>query len=227
MDGTIRVAIAEDHTLVRDSLKMQIEALSGISFLFAAKNGKELIQNIQRSQNLPHVCILDINMPQLDGFDTLNELKNKWPEIGVLMLTGYEHEMFIVRTILDGASGYLEKTCDFSTVATAIRSIHSTGMFFSDTISMKFLASVKNRRISLPVFTVSELEVLKHCCSDMSYGEIAAKMGCTQKSVEGHKDSLFRKLEVNNRVGLVLFAIQYGIVQLDSHKINSSKFFRK
>ena len=217
--SNINVALAEDHKLIRSALVSLINSLEGFRVDIEADNGQELINCIKRQGKVPDVCIIDINMPVMNGFDTIIELKKIWADIKVLVLTVFDTELYIVRMITYGANGYLLKNADPIEIRKAIEDIYYEGMYYGNKASRNFVHAVQNREIKIPNLTEREMAVLKYVCSDLSYADIALKTQTTTRSVEGLRDSLFRKLNCNSRVGLAMFAIQFGLVPVE---VNSS-----
>ncbi len=211
----IHIAYADDHTAVRKGIISFLSGLGGIVVDIEANNGKELIKQLEKVKRLPDVCLLDINMPQMDGFETLVEIKKRWQSMKVLILTVHDAELYVIRMIRNGANGYLLKSCDPEEIKKALFTIDTKGVYFSDVISSRFFHAIQNKEIKLPNFTAKEIEVLKYCCTDMSYAQIGEKMGTTSRSVEGYRDSLFKKLKVNSRVSLALYAVRFGYVPLE------------
>lgn len=215
----VLIAYAEDHTSVRKSIISYIHDLGGIKVIIDAANGKELIEKIEESDVKPHVCLIDIRMPELNGFETISTIKQKWKGIKTLVLTTYVEEMYVLRMIRAGVNGYLSKACDPEEIKEAVLSIHQKGIYFSDLFAEKLAIALQRQESKIPNFTEKELTFLKYCCSDMTYLQIAQVMKSTPKSIEGYRDSLFKKLQVNSRVSLALFAVRSGIVPMESGPI--------
>jgi len=212
----IRIAIADDHAIVRNGLVSILDRIGGFRVDIEAEDGHELLEKIKRAKELPHVCLLDITMPRMDGFDTIVALKEKWPDMGVLVLTVHNDDRYIIRMIQHKANGYLSKNCKAEELRDAILSIHNEGIYYSDAESRKFIRAVAKNEIDLPKLTAIELILLRWVCTtDLKYDIIAQKMGLTGKSVEAHKEALFKKLKVDGRVGLTLFAVRFGYIQVD------------
>ena len=223
----IRVAYADDHKVVRKGIISFINKLGGILVDIEADNGRDLIKQIEQAREIPDICMLDINMPEMNGFDTIVELKKKWPDIKVLVLTVFDVEIYIIRMIMYGANGYLLKSCDPDEIKNAIFSIHNSGMYYSDIVTRQFFNSVINKEIKIPNLTGREIQVLNNCCSDLSYAQIAEKIGTTTRSVEGYRDSLFKKLNTNSRVSLSMFAVQFGLVPVEIYTSEDKQFLQK
>ena len=223
----IHIAYAEDHTLVRKGIISFINNLGGIEVDIDVDNGRDLVNEIAKANRIPDVCLLDINMPGMNGFDTVIELKKRWPHIKILVLTVFDIEIYIVRMIMIGANGYLLKSCNPEEIKEAIVSIFCNGMYFSELVTHNFVQDIKTGVITIPNLTGREMQVLKYSCSELNYAQIAEKLGTTTRSVEGYRDSLFRKLKVHNRVSLALFAVQFGLVQMEMTSYDDGKFLNK
>lgn len=211
---TISIAYADDHTLVRKAIINYISEGEHLQVDIEAENGQDLIAKLEKSPKMPDLCLIDVSMPVMNGFDALIEIKKRWPEMSTLILSVFDDELYIIRMIMSGANGYLLKNCSPGELKNAIESIYNNGYYYYSQRMRKYYKMVENKEIKLPKFTPNELEVLKYSCSDLSYGEIANKMGKTSRSIEGYRDSLFRKLNINSRVGLVIHAIKFGIVTI-------------
>ena len=129
--------------------------------------------------------------------------------------------------IRNGASGYLLKSCDPQEIKTAILSVHQNGMYYSDKINPGFLQAILSDDIKLANLTAKEIQVLKYCCSDLHFVQIAKKIGTTARSVDGIRDSLHKKLNINSRVGLAMFAVQVGLVTLEMNTSEDKKYLHK
>ena len=143
MNSAIKVAIAEDHTVVRDGLIGMIHQHSPYKVVADAENGSELLSKIAKLRTLPDVCILDISMPVLNGYDTAIALKKLYPEMKLLALTMLTEEYSIIRMIMSGAHGYLPKNCRFQELQKAIGVVYTEGYYYSKMASAKAFAVVK------------------------------------------------------------------------------------
>jgi len=211
----IKIAYAEDHTAVRKSIIAYLHELGGVKVIIEAENGKVLIEKLEQSAKLPDVCIIDINMPVMNGFETLAAIRERWKNCKVLILSTYSDEMYVLRMVTAGANGYLDKACNPEEIRRAVMSIHENGNYYTGVYLEKTLERLQDNKMLRPSnFTETEVIFLKYCCSELTYSQIAQQMNCTTKSVEGYRDSLFRKLQVNSRVSLALFAARIGLVFL-------------
>ena len=219
MDNTakIQVAIADDHTIFRAGLKQLINSFPEFYVSIEAADGQELVSKIEASLTPISICILDVTMPGLNGYDTLTIIRQKWPGMKTLILTMHSSEFPIIKLLRNGANGYLLKGADPEELHTALKEISEKGFYSSELITSKFLTALQNIRekhLSID-FTENELQFLKLCLSEMGYKEMALIMGISPRTVEGYRDSLFAKLNLNSRIGLVIYALKAGLIALE------------
>jgi two-component system, NarL family, invasion response regulator UvrY len=213
------IALVDDHSILRRGLGQLIESL-GHSVLFQADEGKEFIASIDAKQ-LPDLVLMDINMPEMDGFEATEWLKAHHPDVPVLALSMYDNEASIIRMLKCGAKGYILKDCEPKELQTAIEAVISKGYYYSDLVNGKLIHAINKAETetngALKASNLNEREVnfLKLTCSEMTYKEIAEKMFLSPRTIDGYRDALFDKLQVKTRVGLVLYAIKNGIVRIN------------
>lgn len=210
----IVLAIADDHEIFRKGVIEIISSWDEFAVTIEAKHGKDLIYRLTNASKLPDICIIDINMPELNGYDTLAEIKKQWPKMKVLVLTMLNDEYCFIKMIRNGADGFLSKNSNPNELQKALLSIYENGVYHSDIMARKFIRVMQETDV-IPKFSERELELLKLCASDLTYTQIADKMSITERSVAGYRDNLFNKLNVSSRVGLAICAIKMGIVPID------------
>jgi two-component system, NarL family, invasion response regulator UvrY len=210
------LALADDHVLLRNGLAQLVQSL-GFTVLFEADNGKDFVGKIDKS-NLPQLVLMDINMPEMDGYATTQWLKENHPDVKVLALSMYDNEASIIRMLKCGAKGYILKDSEPAELKTAIDAIISKGYYYSDLVSGKLINAInKIEDGGSDVHTLvnlndRETDFLKYACTEMTYKEIADKMFVSPRTIDGYRDALFEKLQVKTRVGLVMYAIKNSIV---------------
>jgi two-component system invasion response regulator UvrY len=213
------VAIVDDHILLRNGLANLIRGLETYAVLFEANNGKDFIKQLQ-PRFLPDIVLLDINMPEMDGYETALWLKRNYPGIKILALSMYDNETAIIRMLKNGAKGYVLKDIDPTEFRRALDSLVRKGFYYSELISGKLIHAInqldepEQPLKSLVSLNDREIEFLKLACTEMTYKEIAEKMYLSARTIDGYRDALFEKLGVKSRVGLVLYAIKNNIVNL-------------
>lgn len=214
-----KVVLVDDHVLLRNGLANLIESFGDYKVLFQANNGEEFIEKL-KAGSLPHIVLMDINMPVKDGYETSVWLKKNHPAVKVLALSMYDNENSIIRMFKAGAKGYILKDCDPSELKIALHALMTKGFYYSEMITGKLIHTIntldEKENESNIAINLSEKETafLKLACTEYTYKEIAEKMLVSTRSVDGYRDALFDKLQVKSRVGLVLFAIRNGIINL-------------
>jgi two-component system invasion response regulator UvrY len=216
---TIKVALADDHVLLRNGLAGLVETLEGYSVLLQADNGKDLMDRIEKNE-IPDLVLLDINMPVKDGYETAQWLKQNHPDIKILALSMYDNEQAIIKMLRYGARGYLLKDTHPKEFKTALDAVMNKGFYYSEMVTGKLIHAVNTMdepETGKNVFSKlneRETEFLKLACTEMTYKEIADKMILSPRTIDGYRDALFEKLNIKTRVGLVMYAIRNGIVSV-------------
>jgi DNA-binding NarL/FixJ family response regulator len=213
------VVLVDDHKLLRNGLAGLIMSIKNYTVLFEADNGKDFLQKLS-VENLPEIVLMDINMPEMDGYDTTAWLKKNYPTVKVLALSMYDNEESIIRIIKCGARGYILKDMEPSEFKVALDTLCKRGYYYSEMVADKLMHAVNlmddnhERSRTLTSLNDREMEFIKLACTQMTYKEIADKMFLSARTIDGYRDDLFQKLGLKNRVGLVLYAIKNGIVNL-------------
>ncbi len=214
-----KIVLADDHILMRKGLASLIDTFEEYKVIFQGANGQELINSLNK-KSLPNIVLLDINMPKKDGYETAYWLKTNYPQVKILALSMYDNEISIIKMLQNGAKGYILKDAEPSELKAALDAILLKGFYYSELVTGHLMNNInktdeKNstRNNSL---SARELEFLKYCCTEMAYKEIADKMSVSPRTVENYRDSLFEKLDVKTRVGLAIYALKSGIVNLSS-----------
>jgi two-component system invasion response regulator UvrY len=217
---TVKLALVDDHTLFRKGLISLIEMVSSdYSILFEADNGLELQKKLDHN-NQPDIILMDINMPGMDGFASVQWLNEKFPLIKILVVSMIEKEETIVRMLKLGVKGYLCKDVEPKELGEALNAIMNKGFYYTDFITGKLVHSLQHtqddatKATALNLMNDREKDFLQLACSEYTYNEIAAKMFLSPKTIDGYRNSLFEKLNVKSRVGLALYAVKHGLVNL-------------
>ena len=214
-----KLVLTDDHILLRNGLASLVKSL-GHTVLFEADNGKQFIEKLDE-KNLPEIILLDINMPEMDGFETAQWIKQHHPQIKVLALSMYDNETSIIRMLKCGAKGYILKDSEPAELKAAIEAVISKGYYYSDLVSGKLIHAINSLDDedsglkNLVRLNDRETDFLKYACTEMTYKEIADKMFVSPRTIDGYRDTLFEKLHVKTRVGLVIYAIKNGIVNVN------------
>jgi len=213
------VALVDDHVLLRNGLANLIRSFGEYSVLFEAGNGSDFIRQL-KPRTLPDIVLLDINMPDMDGYETSLWIRRHHPEIKIVALSMYDTDNSIIRMLKNGVKGYILKDADPAELKVALESVISKGFYYSELVTGKLIHTINT--LDVPDHQVRhvlrlndrELEFLKLACTECTYKEIAEQMYLSPRTIDGYRDTLFEKLNVKTRVGLVLYAIRNGIVAL-------------
>ncbi len=215
----IKVALADDHILLRKGLAGVVDSFGDYAVLFEADNGQHFTQQIKKHGE-PDIVLMDINMPEMDGYATAQWIKQHYPLVNVIALSMYDNENAIIRMFKAGAKGYILKDSEPPELKNALDSVHQKGYYYSELVTGRLIHSINkmdddNSEIKiLNELNDREIEFLKHACTEMTYKEIAEKMHLSPRTIDGYRDTLFEKLEIKTRVGLVMYAIKNGIVSV-------------
>lgn len=211
------VALVDDHTMFRKGLAVLINLFPRYRVLVEVSNGRELIDALE-PDHLPDIVLLDIHMPVMDGYATAAWLHANHPQIHVLALSTMDADTTIIKMIHQGARGYILKDADPKELQVAFDEILARGYYYNEILTRKVIQSIHqgshDPSNSFPKLTDREMEFLKHACSEKNYQQIAGDMFISERTVDGYRESLFKKFNVTNRVGLVLYAIKNQLVQL-------------
>ncbi len=212
----IKIGIVDDHKLFRKGLATLINSFSEYKVVLECSNGFELLEKLPMA--VPDLILLDVNMPGMNGLQTLDALKENHYDIKVIGLSMDDQEETIVKMIGLGARGYILKDADPSELKLVLDAVWTKGYSYSEFITHSVFHSLQNKETkpqgNHPQLSERELEFLKWVCEELTYKEIADKMFVSTRTVDGYRDQLFLKLGLKNRVGLALFAVRVGIVKI-------------
>jgi two-component system, NarL family, invasion response regulator UvrY len=213
----INVCLVDDHKLLRKGMVELIDGFTGYQVIGECNNGKEFM-TLLKSMERPDIALLDINMPEMDGYETAIFLSKDYPEIKVIALSMYDDEKSIIRMIKAGARGYVLKDADPTELRKAFDDVVSKGYYYSDLVSGVLVQSLhyddagNQKKINI---NDREAEFLKFACTELTYKEIADRMCLAPRTIDGYREALFEKLNVKSRVGLVMYAIRNGLVKME------------
>ena len=208
---TIRVVLADDHQLVRQSLKALLER-EGFQVAGEASNGQEALRLVPNVS--PDVAILDISMPILNGLDAARELKKSSPRTKTILLTQHDEDQYVTEALRAGVRGYVLKNQAATDLVHAIQQVCRGEIYLSPSISRTVVEAFLSKT-SLPAdpLTSRERQILQLIGEGKSSKEIAALLGISIKTAESHRTRLMRKLDIHELASLVRYAIRRGLVQ--------------
>ncbi len=208
----IKIIIVDDHVLFSQSLAFLIGTFKQFEVTESYSNGKEFINAFQSvTVEKPDIILLDVNMPIMGGIETMKWIKENHPDLKVLALSVNDDEETIMKMITNGAKGYLLKDTDPSTFKLAMLEVFNKGFYYTELVSGLLVSKLENKHNKV-LLKERELEFIKLACSEKTYKEIADKMCLSPRTIDGYRESLFEKLEIKTRIGLVMYAIKNKIV---------------
>src|SRR5256886_12291926 len=213
----ITVMLAEDHTIVRQGLRILLEAEKDLSVVGEADNGRQAVQMAKRLR--PDVVLMDIGMPSLNGLEATRQISKQIPKSRVVVLSSYSDDEYVQQLTAAGATGYLIKTTASQDLVMAIREAKKGNAFFSPAISKRLIEHYrqavargepvkKGRRL-----TSREMEVLQLIAEGRHNKQIAEKLSISIKTVEKHRQQLMNKVEIHEVAGLTRYAITKGFIE--------------
>lgn len=219
MNEQKHIAIVDDHIMVRKGLCALINLLPSYKVVFDADNGRDMINKLKLNDP-PNIILLDLNMPEMDGYSSAHWLKIHYPQIIILAISTMDSETAIIKMIRLGAKGYILKDADPNVLQEAFDMVLKSGYYYNEIITQKLVSSLNNLSadeqtpgVSKPL-SPRELEFVQLACSERTYNKIANEMFVSERTVDGYRDIVFKKFNVTSRVGMVLYAIKNKIVEL-------------
>lgn len=209
----INIGIVDDHQLFLKSLALMLHTFDKYSVAVQAVNGKDLQEKIKLAEAVPEIILIDVNMPVMDGVATASWLNENYPAIKLVALSMNDTDKAIINMIKAGCCAYLLKDIYPDELEKALDEIYTKGFYNADVSNINFRRLLQYEKNSLNI-TEKEKIFLQYACSDMTYKQIAAKMYVSERSVDGYRESLFQKLNVQSRVGMALEAIRKDLVKL-------------
>ena len=208
---TIRVFIADDHSVVRQGLRRILALAPEFSIVGEAANGEELLEGLSAAQ--AEVVLMDVSMPGTQAVDIIGSLKRRTPQLGVLMLSMHDEGPVAARMLQAGASGYLTKDCDPQALLAALRKVAFGGRYIHPSIAEKMIFSRDESRPLHESLSEREREVLRLIVAGTSLNDIAAALSISPKTVSTHKARLMEKLKVDSNAELIRYAVVSGLAQ--------------
>ena len=211
----VLIGIVDDHQLFLKSLSLMLGSFQNFTVAVEALNGKDLQEKLKSLKALPEIILLDVNMPVMDGLATAQWLNNNHPEIKVIALSMNDNDKTIIDMLKAGCSAYLLKDTHPDELEKAMNEVNTKGYYNGDASNINFRRLLMaEKSAGLLNITEKEKQFLQLACSDLTYKSIAHKMGLSERTIDGYRESLFQKLNVGSRVGLALEAIRKELVKL-------------
>jgi len=210
----IRVAIADDHSLVRQGLRRYLETAEGIEVVGEASNGRELVDLV--AETSPEIALVDIRMPEMDGLEAAREVRDRFPDVGVIMLSAYDDRQFVVEAVRSGARGYVLKARDAEHLIQTVRLVASGNMVIDPQLVVALaeeLSDAKERDRKADTLTAREVEVLQLLAFGHTNRDIAEKLFISPDTVKTHLEHIFEKLGASDRTAAVAEALRRRLIE--------------
>jgi DNA-binding NarL/FixJ family response regulator len=209
-DASITVVLADDHAVVREGIRQFIESDGDIEVIAEADDGQAAVLAIQH--HTPDVVVLDIQMPEMSGIEVTRWIRANTPATGVLILTAYDDDPYVMAVLQAGANGYVLKTADAEDIRRAVRAVHEGKSALDPEITRKVMAHVSGSRLGAPVeeLTDRELEVLGLAAKGNTNKAIGLQLSISDRTVQGHLAKIFNKLQASSRTEAVMRAVSLG-----------------
>ncbi|MDQ7028924.1 MAG: response regulator transcription factor [Ardenticatenia bacterium] len=212
--GTIKVVLADDHAVVRQGIRDFLEESGTIAIVGEASTGEGAWQLIR--EHHPDVAILDVRLPDVSGLEITKRIRRHWPDMGVLILSAYDDDPFVMAALQAGANGYVLKTANADEIVTAVQAVAAGQSALDPNIVQKIMHHLSGRAagVMLEPLTAREIEVLQLVAKGLTNREIGHRLGISDRTVQGHLANIYGKLQVNSRTEAVTRALQLGLIDL-------------
>lgn len=211
----IKVGLVDDHELFLRSVGLMLSSFDRYTVVLEALNGKDLQEKIAKTKSLPDVMLIDVNMPKMNGFETATWLKKNYPDIKLVALSMNDDDRTIIDMLRAGCSAYLLKDTHPNDLEKALAEVYEKGFYNGDATNINF------RRLLISEKENEELEItppqklfMQLCSTDLTYRQIASELKISENTVDGYREKLFKKFNVQSRVGLVLEGIKRRLIEI-------------
>ncbi len=210
----IKIALADDHQLFRNGLKILLGSFNEFEVVAEASNGNELLRALETSPS--DIVLMDISMPEMDGVEATGILSRQAPDTRVIALSMYGEEEYYYRMVDAGAKGFILKDSDITDVHDAIIAVHKGGNYFSQELLYHVINRIKNREQEVKSSSLSkrEKEILLKICEGLSNHEIADALFISKRTVDKHRANLLAKTGSKNTASLILYAIKNRLIEI-------------
>lgn len=212
----MKIYLCDDHPTILSGLQVVINNLPNRDVVASYTDGSSLLSALEAAAELPDVVMIDVEMPGLNGIDCTRKIKKKWRDLKVVIFSMFDSEVVIADALRSMADGYVLKSSDSDELAYCLELIEKNGFFLPKefqhlSTKISYQKRAKEEYKQHPVLTDNELEVLKLICEEKSSSEIAEVLYKSKRTIDGYRNKLIDKLEVNNTAGLVKYALVHGL----------------
>ncbi|MDF1696622.1 MAG: response regulator transcription factor [Saprospiraceae bacterium] len=214
----ISIAIADDESLFRKGMKMILNSYDNLTVNIEAEDGEDIVQQLEATDSLPDVLLLDLKMPKMNGIEAAKIIRANFPTVKIIVLSTHFSRAFVTNMLEIGASSYLPKNSEPEEVAVTIEAVFDKGFHYNNEVMEIIRENMMSKNIPRASFNVEltsrEKEILQLICEQYTTPEIAKKLFISPRTVDGHRNNLLAKLDCKNIAGLVVFAMQNEIVKI-------------
>jgi len=216
----IRVLLADDHHIVREGIRQLLESAKDIQVVAEAGDGEEAQSLIQ--QHRPDVAVLDIQMPKASGIEVTRWVRAHLPGVGVLILTAYDEDPYVMAVLQAGANGYVLKTAKIDELIQAVRDVHEGKSALDPAITQKLMSNLfkRSEKITAEPLTDRELDVLRLAAKGFTNKAIGAQLNISDRTVQGHLAHIFAKMQAASRTEAVMRAVSLGWISQNMGQIS-------
>ena len=220
MENKIKIILADDEELFRKGIYFLLQREPNFEIIFEASNGSELVEHLKTTTELPDIIMMDLKMPLLNGVEATKLIHKDFPAIRIIALTNYNTKSFIANMINVGAASYLVKNASPVDMIKTVNEVAQKGFYYNEivmeVIHQNMISNATSRTVLDEDFlTEREKEVLELICKQYSSAEIGEMLNLSTRTVDGHRNNLLLKTNSKNMAGLVIFAIQNKIINLE------------
>ena len=219
MEKKIRIVIADDHAVVREGTRLLLEREQDMEVVGEASDGEQAVNLIRK--HIPDVAVLDISMPKISGIEVTKRIKPELPSIAILILTAYDNDEYIFAVLEAGAAGYLLKDVPGREIVSAIRSVYSGESVLHPSVASKVIrraviGSMKSSHDKQEIeLSEREIEVLRLAAKGFNNKDIAENLSISVRTVQGHMNSIFHKLNVGSRTEAIFQSVKKGLLSFE------------
>jgi len=218
MSEKIDIIITDDHKLFRKGIAALLSDFDFIGKIDEAENGVELLKLLRTMDKTPHVILLDVRMPEMDGIEAQEKIRSLYPDIKIIILSMEDDEQIVLHLMEEGVNGYLLKNADPDEVEFALKKVTEEGFYFSGQLSELIVKNIVRKKAPVKKpgedLNEKELEILELICRQHTAAEIADQLNLSVRTIEGYRRKLLEKTKSKNLAGVVVFALKNNLVSI-------------